>query len=607
MKLRVLLEDPENGPPEPVLRDTSGVSISSAHQLNPSSLASMASTALPLQVVDTNATSLVTPRLSRSNHCRFAPTEADDDCTPTSCLNGGRCLRLNGDSRCVCPGGTWGHRCKLLSRTFEGNGWAWVKPLPQCLPATISLHILTKHPHALILYSGPLSKVSLQSFNTPVPMLTIQLIDGRPQVLIEGSRGPVKLQVASTLNDGKWHTLHLHVNSKTVTLIVDRCGKEWASSSSKIAQCLARASWQRPQVTDKWIGSVPLQVGGLAHPQPKSEEYGWSVTPVHLGLRGCISHLKINKEFIDLGEPAYSSSSTKGGCYPQEQACKENCGFRGQCVGGLNHARCECDLGWMGPQCSNMTTPVFLGSASFMKMTMFFAPNPQFVTVQLKMRTQGHTSGLILQMSSEQNGPFLRVQICMKRRNRYILTAATEILVTGHKVCITFVSLLSLRAIMNTGSKLFHFCIELHLNCSNYYAKGGANIINGQIYKILILMHILKLRGGVACTSIVKSEEVIQEACTDGYTIADGLWHVLNVERLGPNVVIWVDDGDGWRANDTFLSAIASTGVGGQQTLAVPKSTTQEEGEECSLIIGGIPDIQDSNVKNIQDDLKDSM
>ncbi|XP_071513351.1 uncharacterized protein [Panulirus ornatus] len=99
MNLRVALEDMhivegKNG------EATSGTSVSSpADNMdphNPSSVASLASMALPLQVVDTNQTSLVTPRLTRAQNCQAQTAGyVDDACTPTSCLNGGRCVRTD--------------------------------------------------------------------------------------------------------------------------------------------------------------------------------------------------------------------------------------------------------------------------------------------------------------------------------------------------------------------------------------------------------------------------------------------------------------------------------------------------------------------------------
>lgn len=45
-------------------------------------------------------------------------------------------------------------------------------------------------------------------------MLALQLIEGRPELILEGSRGSLKLQVDTVLKSGTWHTLHLHLDAK---------------------------------------------------------------------------------------------------------------------------------------------------------------------------------------------------------------------------------------------------------------------------------------------------------------------------------------------------------------------------------------------------------
>lgn len=116
--------------------------------------------------------------------------------------------------RCLCPGRSWGPRCKVLARTFSGSSWAWVRPLPPCLPTTISLRLLPRFATGLILYSGPLSSTSNYPHWSPAPMLALQLVEGRPEVILEGSRGSLKLQVDTTLQSGTWHTLHLHLDAQ---------------------------------------------------------------------------------------------------------------------------------------------------------------------------------------------------------------------------------------------------------------------------------------------------------------------------------------------------------------------------------------------------------
>lgn len=133
----------------------------------------------------------------------------------------------------------------MLARTFNGNGWLWLDPLPPCSPISLSLRLLTSSPDALLLYSGPLDIHHSTSFSpflsvhslsssspqpqsvsvleTPFmpqrgtqqhpssPQLILQLIEGRPHLEVKGPRGSVNLKLKASLHDGVWHTLYLHL------------------------------------------------------------------------------------------------------------------------------------------------------------------------------------------------------------------------------------------------------------------------------------------------------------------------------------------------------------------------------------------------------------
>ncbi|XP_071534244.1 putative neural-cadherin 2 [Panulirus ornatus] len=476
---------------------------------DPSSAASRAS--LPLQVVDTNSTSLVTPRLTSVYSCHAHEPET---CVPISCLNGGRCLDSSDGNRCVCPGGSWGARCKVLARTFSGDGWAWVKPLPPCLPTTISLRLLTRRPHTLILYSGPLAPLPPHPHSPPTPMLALQLWRGRPQLLLEGSAGALKLEVNATVNDGDWHTIHLRITSQRVALMVDLCGRGWDNTTLDDSHCAARGSWTDPRGVKAWAGSGPLQVGGLAHTPPSPSHHGWQEAPTPRPLDGCVSHLTLNGQLVDLGEPAYSRGS-EGGCRPQNAACPGGCGLRGQCVGGLRHPECECESGWAGPGCTTPTVPATFGSSSYMKLTLSFTPGPQVVRAHLRLRTRGARHGLLLHLASHQRAPAFTIY----------------------------------------------------------------------------------LRGGVACASLSGSGRAAREACVEGRPVGDGAWHTVTAERHGHNLVISVDDGDGWRRNESLVTPDEEGGP--------TESPTPFDGNEA-MTLGGLPEFIGISLVNVLDDLRDS-
>ncbi|XP_069938293.1 putative neural-cadherin 2 isoform X1 [Cherax quadricarinatus] len=523
MNVRVTVEDKSNIEDKGEDEVLGSVSLSSnttpLHK--PSSAASLASMALPLQVIDTNSTSLVTPRLMRAHDCHANKYYEDYTCTPASCLNGGRCLKTDVGNRCVCPGGSLGPRCKVVTRTFFGSGWAWLPPLSPCLPATISLRLLTTRPHALILYSGPLATTSNHPRYAPTPMLALQLVDGRPQVLVEGGRGPVKLIVNATLNTGTWHTLHLHLTHQGVMLIVDLCGHGWSADTTSDGHCSARAPWVDPQVIENWSGGVPLQVGGLAHPYPYPEHFGWTNAIVNQALDGCISRLTLNGEVVDVGEPAHSSGSIKG-CMPQEKACGQEltfCGIRGSCAGGLIAPRCDCEPGWSGFQCSSPTVPVSLGKASYMKVALPFSQDPYHIMLQLRVRARGHPHGLLMFLPSTHHSSNLK----------------------------------------------------------------------------------LELRSGVACASMSGPRQGRQEVCLETFPLGDGAWHTVRVGRHGPNLIIGVDDSDGWRQNGSWESFHSSTLHGGTQDLAsvAPVPLTVD-----TVTMGGLPEFVGTTLAKVNHDLQ---
>ncbi|XP_071534242.1 putative neural-cadherin 2 [Panulirus ornatus] len=483
---------------------------------DPSSAASRASTTLPLQLVDTNSTSLVTPRLTRTHACYAHEPET---CTPTSCLNGGRCFMSPAGNRCVCPGGSWGARCKVLARTFSGDGWAWVKPLPPCLPTTISLRLLTRRPHTLILYSGPLAPLPPHPHSPPTPMLALQLWRGRPQLLLEGSAGALKLEVNAALNDGNWHAIHVRLSSQGAELMVDLCGRGWDNTTLDDSHCAARGSWTDPRGVKAWAGSGPLQVGGLAHTPPSPAHHGWQEAPTPRPLDGCVSHLTLNGQLVDLGEPAYSRGS-EGGCRPQNAACPGGCGLRGQCVGGLRHPECECESGWAGPGCTTPTVPATFGSSSYMKLTLSFTPGPQVVRAHLRLRTRGARHGLLLHLASHQRAPAFTIY----------------------------------------------------------------------------------LRGGVACASLSGSGRAAREACVEGRPVGDGAWHTVTAERHGHNLVISVDDGDGWRRNESLVTLGTPDAEGTPTEPPTPLDVDANGG----VLVGGLPEFVGVSLVNVFDDLTDT-
>ncbi|XP_042855909.1 putative neural-cadherin 2 [Penaeus japonicus] len=492
------------------------------HVRDPSSAASLPSTSLPLQVVDVNATSLVTPRLATSHNCH---THEPEHCLSNTCLNGGRCVRFQNGNRCVCPGGSWGPRCKVAARTFSGAGWAWVRAPPSCLPTRISLRLLIRRPAGLVLYSGPMAPTPRGPGAPPTPLLALQLWQGRPQLLLEGRGGPLKVELNTTLHNGHWHTIHIQLHSKGVALMLNLCGRGWQEANHSESHCLARAEWKGTEATATgdwpWFGHGILQLGGMAHAPPLPDDHGWATAPTPRPLDGCISHLRFNGQLVDLGEPAVSEGSV-GGCRPQEEACLgavPGCGRRGRCVGGLEQPECECEPGWSGLGCTVPTAPAAFGRASYVKVALSFTPAPHVLTLQLRLRTRGARDGLLV-------------------------------------------------------------------------------LVNTHHEDVGLAVH---LRAGVVCASVRGGGREERAACVKGRPVGDGSWHTLRAERHGHNLVVSVDDGDGWRRNES-IPALEGAGEGGGWRPPPPLHVDKNEG----ITVGGRPEFAGVNLVTVRDDLHDS-
>lgn len=124
--------------------------------------------------------------------------------------------------RCICPYGTWGSRCKMVARHFHGGGegggeeephrqggWAWVPAIPPCTEVHLSMEVLTEDREAILLYSGGSEGAPRQEANSD--LLLLQLLQGRPALLLDLGAGPVSLALNASysLADNTWHRIDL--------------------------------------------------------------------------------------------------------------------------------------------------------------------------------------------------------------------------------------------------------------------------------------------------------------------------------------------------------------------------------------------------------------
>lgn len=91
------------------------------------------------------------------------------------------------------------------------------------------------------------------------------------------------------------------------------------------------------------------------------------------------------------------------------------------------------------------------------------------------------------------------------------------------------------------------------------------NVLNGSLLHLTTgqspAAFTLHLRAGVACVTVSGTGWVGRTTCVEDFPLMDGAWHVVAAERHGHNLVITVDDGDGWRRNESLVTLEATDGT----------------------------------------------
>lgn len=98
----------------------------------------------------------------------------------------------------------------------------------------------------------------------------------------------------------------------------------------------------------------------------------------------------------------------------------------------------------------------------------------------------------------------------------------------------------------------------------------------------------LQLRSGLACATVSGAELEANTICVEGRPVGDGAWHTIRAEHRSHNLVVAVDDGDGWRRNESLQVLLSS-----DQRHAAP--LLDQSQQEVHLLVGTPPDqIEDS-------------
>lgn len=133
-----------------------------------------------------------------------------------------------------------------------------------------------------------------------------------------------------------------------------------------------------------------------------------------------------------------------------------------------------------------------------------------------------------------------------------------------------------------------------------YYTKMCLNIITHVIMYVCVA---IQLRGGVACVTVSGEGVAGDTSCVEGRPLGDGDWHTITAERHGPNLVVEVDDGDGWRRNESLVSVVTP---GEDDRLREPYFPLHLDTED-GITVGTVPELLKESLVDVLDELQDGM
>lgn len=366
-------------------------------------------------LVNANRTSFVGVNVGVRPKCVCGPRDFDEpeSCRkmPPHCLNGGRCTDSSVGALCTCPEGYNGPRCEMSIRSFNGDGWAWFRPLSVCSDSHLSIEFMTQTPNGLLLYNGPMGE-PFEGQNNVKDFVSLELQKGNPRLLIDFGSGTAELTVNTVgdLHNGEWHRIDVFWTKEMARIVVDNCiGINFNDDD------LSRVDRSKCENVTQIVGfseflnvNSPMQLGGVYQKQgnapgvnsPLMANANYYHLPSKQGFTGCIRNVVHNGQMFDLGSPGSYSNSAQG-CNYAEDLCKANsirsrC-INGQCVASYNNARCVCDPGFSGPMCDVETQSKMFQANSYIKYAISFDPDPYRNEIQLQFRTR------------EKNGELFRV------------------------------------------------------------------------------------------------------------------------------------------------------------------------------------------------------
>uniref|UniRef100_A0A0N5AZQ8 LAM_G_DOMAIN domain-containing protein n=1 Tax=Syphacia muris TaxID=451379 RepID=A0A0N5AZQ8_9BILA len=291
-------------------------------------------------LISANQTVILGINTWSKDSCECPVFKPPSSCRAGICRNGGICHNTYPTGFfCECRNSSSrGFRCQGTTRSFNGAGYAWFKPIPACTSLNITLQFMTSELNGLLLYNGPFGKNTSANHLDYSDYLAIRLNGGKieAEYAFSGNlRNVLHVPNATALNDGKWHSVRFMQIGRSAELVLD----DYADRAGN-----------------------PISVNSSFHVITSKAQY----------FNGCIRDLIVNGEEYDLGVPDLTDEeNTSPGCSMNAAVCGIDNSYcrHGECVADASSSlpKCICDPGYSGVQCDLEVEWVEFGPEAFIE------------------------------------------------------------------------------------------------------------------------------------------------------------------------------------------------------------------------------------------------
>jgi len=258
-----------------------------------------------------------------------------DQCMMTPCYHGGTCFVPENEVKCTCPEGFLGNRCELRANVpyFLGGAsgsHSFIEFQPLVLRRDEFAAIFEIRPEqdtGLIMYSG-----SAEDF------ISLAMRGGKLEFRFNLGKGKVIISTNNKLILNQWYHVEIIRVGLQGTLIVNY---------DQVFQGVAPGDW-----TNLDLQQAKVYLGGVSSSETKVSQR----TEVSVGFKGCIREFESENE--DLRERpldltiSEKKDPTRKFYRVKKCGCKDvECQNGGSCEERSEDFRCECKIGYTGPQC----------------------------------------------------------------------------------------------------------------------------------------------------------------------------------------------------------------------------------------------------------------